>query len=221
MLRKDDDVADNKGMLIRTIFFLSGLWLVSMGIAFCTHGGLGSTPIAAIPYSVFLVVPGLSFGTWIFLYNLLLIVIEMLLLRPDFRWKDIALQCFLAGTFGSLTDFSMFLVSFLTPGAYWLQIGFVILGSLILAAGAILTIIGRIGVLPADAFVLAIAYVSRREYGTIRLLSDMGMSVMGMAICWVTLHTFQSVREGTLLAALLTGIFVKVLMRSLNRSKRA
>ena len=48
--------------LIRRYFlFLVGLFIASMGVAFSTKAGLGTSPVASVPYSVSLVSDRLSF----------------------------------------------------------------------------------------------------------------------------------------------------------------
>lgn len=42
--------------------FLIGLFIASMGVAFSTKAGLGTSPVASLPYSVSLVSSLLSFG---------------------------------------------------------------------------------------------------------------------------------------------------------------
>ena len=45
--------------------FLIGLFIASMGVAFSTKAGLGTSPVASLPYSVSLVSSLLSFGGWL------------------------------------------------------------------------------------------------------------------------------------------------------------
>ena len=69
--------------LRRYIVFFLGLLTTSFGVAFVTKATLGTSPIAAIPYSLSLILPVLSLGTWVVLFNLLLIVIQVAIQRKD------------------------------------------------------------------------------------------------------------------------------------------
>jgi len=51
--------------------FIIGLFIASMGVAFSTKAGLGTSPVASVPYSISLVSSLLSFGGWL---NLLSVV---------------------------------------------------------------------------------------------------------------------------------------------------
>lgn len=67
----------------RYLIFLIGLVLTAFGVAIVTKGVLGTSPIAAIPYSLSLVVPIFSMGTWVVLFNVLLVAIQWLILRKE------------------------------------------------------------------------------------------------------------------------------------------
>ena len=49
----------------RYALFLIGLFIASMGVAFSTKAGFGTSPVASVPYSVSLVSKLLSFGGWL------------------------------------------------------------------------------------------------------------------------------------------------------------
>ena len=49
-------------MIKRYALFLAGLFVASLGVAFSTKTGLGTSPVASVPYSISLVNRALSFG---------------------------------------------------------------------------------------------------------------------------------------------------------------
>lgn len=49
-------------ILKRYALFIVGLFIASMGVAFSTKAGLGTFPVASVPYSVSLVSKLLTFG---------------------------------------------------------------------------------------------------------------------------------------------------------------
>lgn len=58
-------------MIKRYSLFLVGLFIASMGVAFSAKAGLGTSPVASVPYSFSLVSSLLSFGGWL---NLLSVI---------------------------------------------------------------------------------------------------------------------------------------------------
>ena len=61
--------------------FLIGLFIASMGVAFSTKAGLGTSPVASLPYSVSLVSSLLSFGGWLNVLSVIQIAVQVILLR--------------------------------------------------------------------------------------------------------------------------------------------
>ena len=147
------------------------------------------------------------------MFNLLLIVAEWALLRSRIRFWAIFLQAFLACIFGSCVDGSMFVLLGWDPHSYPARVLWVAGGSLLIGTGAFLTIRANIAVLPYDAFVLALAAVSAKDFGRLRMVCDVCMSVSALLLCWLVLDDLAGVREGTILASLLTSPVIRLLMR--------
>lgn len=61
-----------------------------------------------------------------------------------------------------------------------------------------------------------IAKITHREYGSIRVLSDISMTVIGALICLTFLQRLLGVREGTIIAALIVGNIVKWMTKHFN-----
>lgn len=201
--------------------FLAGVFLISLGVAITAKALLGATPIAAIPYSLSLLFPAFSFGVWVMAFNIFLLMLEFFLLKGAVRLRVLATQGALALCLGTCVDLSMFLLLGLEPHAYWQQLLWVAAGTTVLATGVMCTLRSNIAVLPGDGFVLALATVTRMDFGRLRLLSDLSMALTGLALCGVLLGDFAGVREGTILAAILCGPLVKLLLGRKAAAKTA
>lgn len=108
--------------------FLIGLFIASLGVAFSTKAGLGTSPVASVPYSVSLVIHTLSFGRWLNVLSLIQILVQVVLLRRKCRPVEIIIQTVLAFVYGYMTDFSCRLLSGIQPSSYiekfmWMLIG--------------------------------------------------------------------------------------------------
>lgn len=205
----------------RYIVFLIGLIMTALGVAIVTKGALGTSPIAAIPYSLSMVFPVLSLGTWVVLFNLLLVLIQLLILRKNANKVELLLQVVMAFIFGYGVDFWMFVIQRLDPQVYGAKFLCLLVGSAVLAFGAYLEVTADVVMLPGDGFVRACTTLIRKEFGTVRVISDISMAVIAALICFAGLHRLAGVREGTIIAALLVGNLVKLYVRVLNRfSKR-
>lgn len=193
--------------------FCCGLFCIAFGVALTVKGALGTTPISVLPYTLHLLFPHMSFGGWLIAFNLLFIAIEWMILKSSLKPLNLLIQCSLAFLFGFCVDFSMFLLTSYNPVNYALRLGTVCVASLILAFGAFLTIRSHVSTLPLDGFIIALATVSRVDFGRLRLLSDVSMTLTAVAVCFFFLEDFKGVREGTILGALLVGPLIKVFVR--------
>ena len=200
-------------MPLRLLVFFLGFGCVAFGVAVTTKALLGTTPITAIPYSMSLIFPFVSFGTCVIAFNLALVAAEWALLRGRIRFWAILLQAFLTCIFGSCVDLSMFVLLGLDPHSYLARVLWVAVGSVLLGTGAFLTIRANIAVLPYDGFVLALATVSAKDFGRLRMICDIVFSLVALLLCWLVLDDLAGVREGTILASLLTSPTVRLLMR--------
>ena len=92
------------------ILFLIGLFIASMGVAFSTKAGLGTSPVSSIPYSISLVSDLLSFGGWLNCLSVIQITVQVILLRKQCKPLEILIQTILAFVYGYLTNFSCYLI---------------------------------------------------------------------------------------------------------------
>ena len=72
-------------LIKRYFFFILGLIINSFGVAFITKSALGTSQISSIPYVLSLKFTNLSFGQTTFIFNMLFILIQLLILKvaPD------------------------------------------------------------------------------------------------------------------------------------------
>lgn len=205
-----------KEIVRRYMVFSLGLILTAFGVAFITKAALGSSPVAAIPYSLSLVFPKLTIGNWTIIFSLLLILLQLVLLRKDAKKIELVLQIGISIALGYLIDGSMWILQAFDPQAYVMKLISLFIGCVIIAFGAYFQVIGDVAMLPGDATARALAKVTGKEFGTMRMVSDVTMTVVAGAICLVFLHKLNGVREGTLIASLLIGNIVKLLSRWLK-----
>ena len=72
-------------LIKRYFFFILGLIINSFGVAFITKSTLGTSQISSIPYVLSLKFTNLSFGQTTFIFNMLFILIQLLILKKDFH----------------------------------------------------------------------------------------------------------------------------------------
>lgn len=100
---------------------------------------------------------------------------------------------------------------FFNPENYGVKLISLLIGCLIIAFGVYFEVVVNVALLPADGFSRAIAVVIKKEFGTIKLLTDFSQANFSLVIGFLCLHEFAGVREGTIIGALLIGNIIKLI----------
>ena len=208
-----------KDLVKRYMLFLIGLFIASMGVAFSTKAGLGTSPVASVPYSVSLVSSFLTFGGWLNVLSVLQILTQVIVLKGKCNYIEIGIQTILAFVYGYLTDFSCWLIRGIEVTVYPMQFLFMILGCIILAFGIWIQLKGNVAMLPGEAMNRAISAVSGKRYENVKIFFDILYIVISALICFVFLGKLEGVREGSIIAALAVGSLIKLFNRIFGRKE--
>ena len=202
--------------------FLIGLFIASMGVALSAKAGLGTSPVASVPYSVSLVNHTLTFGWWLNMWSVLQIAVQIALLRKKCKPVEIIIQTVLAFVYGYLTDFSCKLISGLQANTYIMQFALMILSCFVLGFGIWIQFKGGVAMLPGEAMNRAISEVTGKKYENIKIFFDVLYIIVAAAICFIFIGKLEGVREGSIIAAVLIGNIIKLynsLYNNLTRKK--
>ena len=197
-------------LLPRYVIFLIGLFIAAMGVAFSAKAGLGTSPVASLPYSVSLVSPRLSFGGWLNLLSVVQIAVQILVMRGKCDWFEIAVQTALAFAYGYLTDLSCFIIRGLPMATYGAQLVYMLLGCVILAFGIWVQVKGGVAMLPGEAMNRAISKAINKRYENVKIFFDVLYIILAAAVALAFLHKLTGVREGSIIAAVLVGNIIKL-----------
>lgn len=191
------------GLLVVSLFFSA------LGVALTKHGGLGVSPISSVANVMSLRLPTLSLGTWLIIWNCLLILGQVLVLRRQFRLVQL-LQIPLSFLFGWFTDFGMWLASSIPAEHYPVRLGLVLAGMIVLSFGVSLSVIANVVMNSGEAFVKAVADTTHQAFGNVKVGFDVTCVVIALLLSLLFFDfTVVGTREGTVITALLTGVVVK------------
>jgi Predicted membrane protein len=200
----------------RYILFIVSLFFAALGVAFTKHGELGVSPISSVANIMSYKFDLLSLGTWLIIYNCVLIVGQIAILRKEFEPIQL-LQVPLSFLFGWFTDLGMWIVSFIPVNSYPLRLTMVIVGVVILGFGITLSVIANVIMNAGEAFVKAVSDKIRKEFGNVKIVFDILNVVLALALSLVFFNfTIVGTREGTIISALLTGGVVKFFSKKLK-----
>lgn len=206
-------------LVFRYGLFLIGLFIASMGVAFSTKAGLGTSPVASLPYSVSLISSLFTFGGWLNLLSIIQIAVQVILLRKKCNPLEIVIQTILAFVYGYLTNLSCFLIRGIELKTYPAQFTFMLLGCLILAFGIWVQLKGGVAMLPGEAMNRAISQVTGKRYENIKIFFDVAYIAASAVICLVFLGKLEGVREGSIIAAVLVGMIIKGINKIFDKFK--
>lgn len=192
----------------RYFIFLVGLFLSSLGVSFVTNANLGTSPISSIPYVLSLQFP-FTLGEFTIVFSVFLVFLQLLILRKNFKLEH-ALQIPISVLFGYFIDLTMDLLDFLNPQGYLINLLYLLIGCVILGFGVYLEVVADVAMLPGESFVRAITTVCKVEFGTVKVLFDVSMSVIAVILSLLFTHKLTGVREGTIIAALLVGFIARM-----------
>lgn len=195
----------------RYALFIIGLFVASMGVALSTKAGLGTSPVASLPYTVSLLCGALSFGGWLNVLSVVQITTQVILQKGKCRYVEIFLQTVLAFVYGYLTDFSCYLIRNLSVTNYAVQLLYMALSCVVLAFGIWIQLKGNVAMLPGEAMNRAISQVTGKRYENIKIFFDVFYIAASAVLCLVFLGGLKGVREGSIIAALAVGSIIKLI----------
>ena len=205
-----------KELVKRYSLFIISLWFSALGVAITKCGSLGVSCISSVPNVLSLRFTALTIGGWTFVWNTLLVICQIGLLRKNFQ-KIQLLQIPLSFLFGWFTDLAMLLAVRIPVNSYPMQLFMVVLGVVILAFGITLGVIANVVLNAGEGIVKALADVSGKEFGFVKVRFDVVCVILSLVISLVTFGgKIIGVREGTLIAAFLNGTMVKWYSRRLK-----
>lgn len=192
----------------RIFNYIFGLYLITLGVAFSIKSGLGSAPVSSIPYAMNLIWT-VEIGVATFIFHAILVVIELILLRRDFKKKHF-LQVFVGVLFGAFTSFSVSLMNFIPPADnFFLAVAMTVLSIFFIALGLFFYVPTNIIPLSVEGVTQAVAIVTDKPFSKIKVYLDVTIVSTALILSYGFLGQLGSVGIGTILGALLIGTTVK------------
>lgn len=201
----------------RYILFIFGLFFAAIGVAFTKNGELGVSPISSVANVLSCKYSDFSLGTWLIIWNCVLIVGQIMVLRKKFQMIQL-LQIPLSFLFGWFTDFGMWVVSRIPVPTYFTRMAMVLIGIVILGFGISLSVTANVILNSGEAFVKAISDTIGKEFGNVKIAFDVTCVILAILLS-LFFFDFKIVgtREGTIISALLTGFAVKMFSKVVKK----
>lgn len=207
-----------KEIFKRYILFVISLFFAAMGVAVTKRGDLGVSPVSSVANVMSSKFDFLSMGVCLIIWNCLLVVGQIIILRRDFKLFQL-LQIPLSLLFGIFTDFGIMLVSFISVNSYAVRLLCVIGGIIILGFGISLLVIANVIMNSGEAFVKALSDKTGIIFGNLKIGFDIFCVLLSILLSMVFFGgQIVGTREGTVITALFTGMVVNLFVRLLKSS---
>jgi uncharacterized membrane protein YczE len=192
--------------LTRWGLYLLGLFFTALGINLTIRADLGVSPVSAFTLTLSKVA-GVSLGTVTVVVYAFFVLAEVLLLGRRFKPKNL-LQLVFNFAFGVFLDLTGKSLIRLVIHGYGMQLLWLLFGIAAIALGVVLFLSMDIVPNAPDGIVLAYCERTGANYSTAKFGFDCICVTLSILSSLLFLHRIISVREGTVLAALLTGRLV-------------
>ena len=198
-----------KEIIKRYMLFIISVFFCGVGVAFTKHAELGVSPISSIANVVSIRFDFISFGTWLIVSNCVLLLGQIILLRRNFKPIQL-LQIPLSFLFGYFTDFGLWIVDGIPNENYFVRLLLVGAGIIFIGFGIALGVIADVILNSGEAFVKALADVTKKDFVNVKIVFDTSWVLMSIVLSLIFFDgKLLGTREGTVISALLVGVAVK------------
>ena len=200
----------------RYLLFITGLFFSGVGVAFTKYGDLGVSPISSVSNVLSLQFPVFSLGIWLIIWNCVLLLAQIIILRKDFKIYQL-LQIPLSFLFGWFTDIGMLMISHIPNEEYLMKLVLLFIGIIVLAFGISLTVIANVIMNSGEALVKVISDKIHKEFGYVKIGFDVFCVIAAVLLSLIFFGGIEGVREGTIISAVVSGFVVKFFTKILQK----
>ena len=193
--------------LRRFAIFTTGVLVCSVGVAFITRAGLGTSPISSTPFVLSLITP-VSMGVYTLAFNLFFLLCEGLLIGKLTVAQ--ALQVPVTVLFSLCVDGALTLIPSQYGGPWGPSAVYLVIGCTIMSFGVYLEVFADIIMLPGEAFVRALSQRLGKYFGNVKVCFDSCLTMIAAAVALWAFGYLNGVGIGTVVSALAVGQLVKL-----------
>lgn len=200
----------------KLLVYILGLFILAVGINISKAAQLGISPVSAIPYSIELIW-GIGLGKSTTFVYILLVVLQIILLRKNYKpIQLLQIVCtYLLGFFITYTSTDYLLAWLPMPVSYFAKLIYLFISILVIGIGVSFYLLPNFIPLPAEGLANAIVDISngKLRFANVKVCVDSCLVIVAALLSIIFLGELKSVREGTVLAALLVGKTVGIIFK--------
>lgn len=211
-----DELLNKSNFVRRAVIYVLGLFIMTLGVSISVKSDLGVSPVSSIPYTM-TCVWGIEMGRATIIFHVALVLLQIAVLRRKFKLINL-LQVPVGVLFGAFTTFCNHLMTFLpTPQNIAIRLVMMLISTLLIAVGLFFYVPANIMPLAGEGAMLAISQTSGVEFSTVKVIFDISMVAISFTVCMIFIHSMGSVGAGTIIAAVLVGLELKLITKLFGR----
>lgn len=187
----------------RVAVYIAGIFIMAVGVVFSMNSGLGVSPVSSLFY-VAHSVTGASIFICATLIYLFYVVLQIIILRRDFKWKNLA-QVIFSTIFSFFANYLAEVMKPLIIPTYPGKLVMIAISIVLVAFGILLYMVVDLVPMPLEGLALAISTKSSKPFHLIKNLADIVIVALSIIIGLLAAGRLIGVREGTILSAILIG----------------
>ena len=190
--------------LARVIIYMIGLLILAFGVAVSVNSNLGVSPVNSLPYVISLIVEK-KLGTCVTVVFISYILLQILILRKDFQWFNLA-QILCSTLFGKFVDFAKMVVGDFAIPTYAGQLTKLGISIVLIAIGISAYMGVKLINMPMEGLTAAIASkLPKAKFHNVKVVVDCVAVGTGISLSFVFLGGLFGIREGTVISAMAIG----------------
>lgn len=194
-----------------------GLAFVAIGISFAVQSNLGVSALNGVQYACAVKYPRFSFGDFNFALFSLLILVQLAVLRKEFKLIDL-LQLVANAMLGYMADGFVWILNHLgmVPGTLEIRFFYILVSCIVTAFGVSLEVAARAWMLPAEMTVNAFTRAFGGKFSNNKVIMDSTLLVISCILCLVFWKNLLGPSEqpilgiGTLVSAVAVGLMMRL-----------
>ncbi len=207
-----------KAIIARCCLLAAGITIMAGGIVLVTKTNLGTSPISSLGYVLSLSFPSVSYGAFMFAWNIALLLGQIVVLRRDFKAAAL-LQVPISVAFSLAIDAFNAILAPYAPSTYAESAALLAAGIVALALGVACTVVANVAMNSGEALVCAVTSKTGWNFGRTKVGFDLSCVALAVVASLAFLGNVQGVREGTLAAALATGFVANLFIRLMGGAR--
>lgn len=201
----------DKKFVYRVLVYALGLLFLAFSVALAANANLGISPVNSLPYVVSLIT-SLPVSTCVILVFCSYILLQIILLRREFRWINL-FQIAFSTLFAYFVDFAKWVLGDWAIPTYAGSLVMTAISIVVISIGVALYVDVDLIPMPAEGLSLALSKKTGVSFPNMKMILDCSFVALAALLSLLFLHKLVGVREGTVLAALLVGKVVGFLQR--------